>query len=275
MGIQRLFIIGNGFDLSLGLPTSYTDFINSSFFKDEEKKGTLLFKKLREKHDIQNWIDVETELARLSPNFRTEELIDQFRDGHKNLCDALCQYIQSIDTSNINKNSHAYAEIKNNFNQTDSYIINFNYTDTAQKILAEMSISNPGDYIHHIHGSCLHKDIIFGISDGAASISSDHNFLYKSYKGKDGGRILIDHMRLGHIKEFRFFGHSLGEQDYMYFKLLGALSYRSFSFSYFGRDGYQELDKRLRKLTNGNIQAFRANNQKIDTFDTSNSKIPE
>ena len=55
-------IIGNGFDLNLGLKTSYSDFVNSKDFKSLLNKGNYLVDYLDGKHNLQKWIDVENEL---------------------------------------------------------------------------------------------------------------------------------------------------------------------------------------------------------------------
>ena len=70
---KLVLVIGNGFDLDLGLPTSYQDFLKSLDFKllldpvnmkssygyyieDSEN----LFHYLNQKYQCQNWIDIET-----------------------------------------------------------------------------------------------------------------------------------------------------------------------------------------------------------------------
>ena len=55
-------IIGNGFDLNLGLPTSYGNFVESEQFKDMVTRGNKLAIHLKSKYELQNWIDIENEL---------------------------------------------------------------------------------------------------------------------------------------------------------------------------------------------------------------------
>ena len=53
-------IIGNGFDLNLGMPTKYQDFLRSPYFpvlKDDDS-GSLAWA-LRIKADAQGWVDIE------------------------------------------------------------------------------------------------------------------------------------------------------------------------------------------------------------------------
>ena len=43
--MNNLLIIGNGFDLDLGLPTKYSNFIESKYFKKQNiRRGSKLFK---------------------------------------------------------------------------------------------------------------------------------------------------------------------------------------------------------------------------------------
>lgn len=68
-----VLVIGNGFDLDLGLKTKYNDYMNSDYFDrahsisvyvHSDKKGVNLFNYLKEKaSDNHNWIDIEKELA--------------------------------------------------------------------------------------------------------------------------------------------------------------------------------------------------------------------
>lgn len=37
---ENVLIIGNGFDLDLGLPTAYSDFVSSDYWPDATKVGT-------------------------------------------------------------------------------------------------------------------------------------------------------------------------------------------------------------------------------------------
>ena len=59
---SHIAIIGNGFDLNLGLKTSYTNFVNGNEFKSLLNTDNFLADYLSNKHDLQNWIDVENEL---------------------------------------------------------------------------------------------------------------------------------------------------------------------------------------------------------------------
>lgn len=62
---QSALIIGNGFDLSLGLSTSYMDFVNSDEFQILLNMQNQLAIYLKVNAELQNWIDIENELKAL------------------------------------------------------------------------------------------------------------------------------------------------------------------------------------------------------------------
>ena len=61
---KTVLIVGNGFDLSLKYPTSYSDFIASKYFKGLLSKENSLASYLADrKKYCGNWIDIEKELG--------------------------------------------------------------------------------------------------------------------------------------------------------------------------------------------------------------------
>ena len=84
---KLVLVIGNGFDLDLGLPTSYKDFIHSPFFYEFLENANILryhrisidegniFKYLQRQLNLNNWIDIEAELKRLATN--TDKVFDE------------------------------------------------------------------------------------------------------------------------------------------------------------------------------------------------------
>ena len=71
---QSALIIGNGFDLSLGLSTSYMDFVNSDEFQILLNMQNQLAIYLKVNAELQNWIDIENEL-----NLKKDELKEEIR----------------------------------------------------------------------------------------------------------------------------------------------------------------------------------------------------
>lgn len=265
--INKVFIIGNGFDLSLGLPTSYADFIRSPHFL-KNLPHSYLFKHIKNKAELERWIDIEAELAVVSMN----EAIDRyFFDDYKLLCSSLSDYINSIDTSTINTKSPAYRMLSQNYTPETSYVANFNYTNTVQYILKSISVSDHEIAIRtqHIHGECRNGNIIFGVDD-QARINPAHIFLYKSTSNHSGGRGIKKALKTA--TQIFFFGHSLGESDHMYLReffsrLVSIDKDIDLHFYHHGEAGFIDLHKQLRKLTDNSVSILKSNNS-FNIYDT-------
>lgn len=61
MQYDKLLVIGNGFDLALGLKTSYIDFMEW-LMNEHCMDGTDLYEFLSRKLKVKRWIDIENEL---------------------------------------------------------------------------------------------------------------------------------------------------------------------------------------------------------------------
>ena len=114
--------MGNGFDLDLGLKTSYADFIVSAIFEAGRKKAcetkhmeaglnivNRIYKVFRKRNC--NWIDIEKELYNIATqnknhyeyndvdkttNNRCSEYI---KESYDNLVSLLCEYFNNLDYS--------------------------------------------------------------------------------------------------------------------------------------------------------------------------------
>lgn len=266
--IQNVFVIGNGFDLSLGLPTSYGDFIKSSQFTTH-LASSKLFRHIHDKAYLERWVDIEAELADISQN-ETDD--PNFLQDYKSLCASLSSYINSIDISKMNKTSPAYDLFRSNYRPSESYVANFNYTNTVQFILNELSIEKEeiDSCVHHIHGECRNNSIIFGVNDDA-KVNPEHVFLYKSTANQDGGRGIKQALK--NASRIFFFGHSFGESDHMYLEDL-FLNLRlqemnvELHFYHYGEAGYLDLHKKFQLLTSNNVSNFKSNNY-FNAHDTS------
>lgn len=123
-----LLILGNGFDLSLGLKTSYISFMESDLFQrrvaikhypnakiDLHDKN--IHNYLTHQKRMKNWIDVEMELKKYASQQRVEyhnvkggltstqnASDDQIRMFYDILCLDLQTYMKSLDYSSVNLN---------------------------------------------------------------------------------------------------------------------------------------------------------------------------
>ncbi|MEL5895035.1 AbiH family protein [Bacteroides sp. GD17] len=220
---KLVLVLGNGFDLDLGLKTKYGDFMGSTFFKSSPdylmdtspvSGGVNLFKFLEKRLSSDKWIDLEHELATLAlvrtkrgPNASFVEEMT-FLALHK----ALCSYLKEIKYDNINEDSVALTLLRI-LNQYDLWeILSFNYTDlkNLEHYVGEINVP-----VEYIHGSIKDDSIILGFEDDL-EIDSSFCFMIKSfspyYKSHNVREKLLD------ANEIIFFGHSLGHTDYHYFE---------------------------------------------------------
>ena len=179
---NNVFIIGNGFDLDLGLPTKYSDFAKSSFWpKASPRTGSnastgnirlasstnpiLLEHYLEKKRNLNTWFDLENELLLYSQvenksNGKESSIfIEKNIAYYTNLQNSLCEYIISIEGNDTNKESTAFKVLKSIINnEYFEQIYSFNYTD-LNKIAQSLGLYNHINYIH-IHGKVEDGSII-------------------------------------------------------------------------------------------------------------------
>lgn len=279
-----VLIIGNGFDLNLGLKTGYRDFLNSKHFADLIDNENRLCVYLRDRQLLKHWIDIENELKEYARNSKRSELI-YFQKEFGSLSYALMQYLNSVRYDKIDTEALAYSLLKELRNKT-VLIIDFNYTKTVDILMEQLGVSGSDFHkVHKIHGSLELGQIIFGVED-EADVSDEHIFLLKAcnkhYSGVDIGE------KLKAASNVHFFGHSLGETDHFYFKsFFSALTTvggqrRNITFYYYGDEGWACLHRQLRTLTGKRLSPLKQLNDfeaidcsKVKTFPKEKQEISE
>lgn len=252
-------IVGNGFDLNIGLRTSYADFLRSDFYPRDEDAASLAAH-LKARHEIEGWVDVEAEIASYSASQPSRVTL---KLEYKALRDALCGYIQSIDKAQIPATSKAFEVFKKLAASTPLNVITFNYTRTIESLIDGLrthGINAVADIIH-LHGTAESRDIIFGVDDHAG-ISDRHSFLFKTSARNFAGRGIVQ--MLLQSSETHWFGHSLGSPDHMYFReyfsvVVDQLTDRTFNFYHYGDNGSDALHTQLQALTQRRVAKFKSN----------------
>lgn len=168
---NKLFIIGNGFDLAHNLPTRFNpDFMN--FARKYEQDN---FWDLYQTREDNIWSDFENLLS--YPDFNTlEEIFDGYtpdylsdreseRDGiicqvesNGNLHDAMYEFANNAEEFFSNIQSNTFFE---QILDSDGYYINFNYTHTLEDIYYI-----PSKQILHIHGEVGKNNLKLGYPQG-------------------------------------------------------------------------------------------------------------
>ncbi len=287
------FIIGNGFDLNLGLPTSFYDFMKSDYFMNLIDDNDLC-QHLYDVSDYNDkWIDIEQELVNYSyENPQDDSLKSEYLELKQALNDYLSEVDDNWDADDINKDSAAYNTFGDSFfdaipkhRNNQLCFVNFNYTHTIQKlkrilygknlladllgvaeelytIFGSQSENNPFSNVRYEypHGD-VDTGIIFGVGD-TAQISRKHTFLKKSC---DRDFTSFDSKLLFKADKLIFWGHSLGETDHTYFKKMfmqqanGMLPYREIVITHYGENGYDEIISQLDCLSGYNYSGLKAN----------------
>lgn len=258
-------IIGNGFDLNLGLPTSYGNFVESEQFNDMVARGNKLAIHLRSKYELQNWIDIENELK----SYSMENDDSSFKFNYELLTYALINYLEKLDYTLIKHSSAAYRIIESISKAFDRYtILDYNYTESIATILRNqfVDLESIKQNLIKVHGEASKGDIIFGVEDDAR-IKPEHVFLRKAYPRHY--KALNFKSIFEKAKRIIFFGHSLGETDHTYFQSLftnccqdGSIYHdkcfnKTFEFIYYKEDGYHKLMQQLDELTYHKLTAFK------------------
>lgn len=276
---MKLFIIGNGFDLSHDLPTSYYDFLE---YLVENNKNSLV-DALEQITGFQRailWSNFEENLGEIRPDFYIDIATQQRNDmysslecsydaeetinlhvdnevinGLGNLEELTSEWIRSINVNehikkNAIRNEKKYNEVINN----GSFYITFNYTEVLQ-----IAYGIYPENVYHIHGdveepfmghdtilddNVLHED---EINDQSAMF--EHR-IYDEIKdfvnslNKDIYRrikILNDILNPLDVSEINVIGLSFGRIDTPYFKLIHKkFGNASWNFSYFGETDTDE-----------------------------------
>jgi hypothetical protein len=256
---MKIIIIGNGFDLSLGLKTSYKDFIQSDYFISLLYNHNSLALHLYEKQEINNWVDIEKELTEYSKKIQDDK--SKVKNDFKELKNALMDYLKEAQEKEINQNSKAFEMMKNEISDAD-IIYNFNYTNSVFRVAEILEISNIESKHSFVHGSIENKNIIFGVED-RADINDNHIFLKKSahHNFTESNIIKILHNNDEKI-DLVIFGHSLGITDSSYFSnyfssLTSKYNNPNLKFYYFGEEAYDEMMFIIDKYTIYNLTNFK------------------
>lgn len=203
--MKVVYLIGNGFDLNLGLKTAYSDFYKY-YLNCIDNDVQISQLKLHLKHDKNNegkyqyWSDLEIAMGEYTKEFSRREDMEKV---YNNLNDNLRDYIMSVEQNgiqdDIDKNklkkdlAHPEEYLREVFkvdfrsfvkkwetHPYETYIISFNYTNTIEKILNMNGPIEIGRTIYqrsnllypiiHIHG--LSNAPLIGLND-ASQIGND------------------------------------------------------------------------------------------------------
>lgn len=232
--VKYLLILGNGFDLDLGLKTRYSDFFNSPFWPAFAGYSPLRNRLEEAAKEKPEWFDIENLLRRFALSQKDIGYFGNDKAFFTELLKSFSAYIRDIDKTD-NYSTSLASDIINAVKLNTRYkIYSFNFTDYMGGLIYHSSSGE--SRIEHIHGRAANNSIIIGIDDDVILAEERNSFLYKTFSPHYSSKSLA--FDLDAAKEVIIFGHSLGDIDYPYFKK-------------FFRDVCDEnnTEKRKRKIT--------------------------
>ena len=142
-----------------------------------------------------------------------------------------CDYMsQEVTKSDYDKKSEKLLKTiqANKENGIISNVVTFNYTN-PRHINSYKNSQSEDVFLKHVHGDLINRNIIFGINVSDAKLSSK-DFHHSYFNVPFFRRFTKTYRTLSltnkyplfgkETREIKFFGHSLGEADFSYFKVM-------------------------------------------------------
>ena len=254
--MRILFVLGNGFDISIGLHTGYQDFYDYYLKQPSGDAVVEHLKNYLKTARYTMWADLEMGLGAYTAQV---ESIDQMKLIYNDLGDKLRDYLRkeedsfSISDPIINTIRSGLIEpqatlpqgmqdainaFRRNQGQFIIDVISFNYTNTLEKILQHFqeiqSMIQLNDYtflrsVKHIHMRLEDDDVIMGVNDESQILNQDllndelRGLLIKPFINQELQNLtdtecvsLIQGADLIYL-----FGVSIGETDLMWWQTIG------------------------------------------------------
>lgn len=193
------FMIGNGFDLNLGLKTRYMDFY--PYFKENASDDNMIKAWINDSK-IELWSDLEYKLGKELYRIDTEEELEKFYTDKEELDELLVEYLEKeqdryridapelirkemtrsllkFDNNLTTRNRELIQNTLQNYMTEDYHysFITFNYTNIIDRFVAAYPLNlrvvgrHDSGYrkniivkVHHIHGQ-LDADMVLGVND--------------------------------------------------------------------------------------------------------------
>ena len=200
-------ILGNGFDINLGLPTQYSYFYKYYLSLKSDNKERLIKKELKE--NLPNWADLEMQLGQVSAKYPNAQT---YLDDIDDVSEELTRYMQTVDSLSVPSLEKAAKIVYDDLcdftkyldnplkNEMDNFIrntpnkdevrlsvITFNYTSTFERILEYWRtlplLGKIKEYaLFHIHQKLDERGILLGV-DNTSQIANGNfrdNYMVKA-----------------------------------------------------------------------------------------------
>ncbi len=205
---KGVLIIGNGFDLDVGLKTSFNHIFKNWQPNDNIKSSRLYT--LTNKNPRNEWNLLEDRIGQIYANNEYSSItdFDKEEECHKAMRSEIIKYLNALDY-NYNDSSYASKLIKAVSQNEKFDIYSFNYTETVD-IISKNQLE-----VNHVHGKAKDSTVILGTEDNQKAIK-DLCFFQKSFSPYyRSTNLKYDLIKADTVI---FFGHSLGKADFLYFQ---------------------------------------------------------
>lgn len=275
---KKILIIGNGFDIDLGLRTRYSDFAKSNIW-EKLMRNTYGFDQdllaaLREAKEKEAWFDIEktmNEYVRtIRPESLTTDLVDKDKKNFIEVTKALDKYLKDEQKSRTLESNHYAAQVLRLIADVGGFeYYTFNYTSLGD-IATSCGIKIDTSRITHVHGSLENDSIILGVlTDPANQLHEQYSFMYK-----DNSRFYMSNNMyedFDKADDIIFFGHSINGMDFPYFKdffikqsgMGGEYKSKHITIFTYDDDSNQQIRNSIRNAQVDLTQLFRRNNISI------------
>lgn len=227
---ELAIILGNGFDLNLGLPSRYSDFIESREWEKLKKpldtygedylNHSLIYHLQNEANKKANWFDIEVEILRFINNHPecSENEIRDIGNEFKGLKKALKNYLIRVSDTHIINDQTIPCRFFDDMviYSKNMVVINFNYTNPFNFLPIHIKCHYNTYNQTHVHGSLAEDEIVLGCDiQSGQQVNRSLSFMYKYNMLNRANHVAND---LLEAKEIIFYGHSVNEMDFGYFR---------------------------------------------------------
>lgn len=246
--MNRLFILWNGFDLNLGLPTSYKFFYNYYTAKSSPSNNIAKMKENIEQYEDKDWKDLELGIGAYTKDVENPDTLEEV---YVDLNTNLSEYLSLIDNFKFPFFEKIKEKILKDLSRPEKYltkaeqiiltrfasnlssntannVVTFNYTHTLENILGKER--NVAQTILHIHREIGDSGLMLGV-DNIGQISNEAfrsdgattNFLVNPIANKLFGSLVDENFNtlIDNANLICLFGISLGDTDRTWWKRIG------------------------------------------------------
>ncbi len=279
-----MIILGNGFDLALGIETRYSQFYaKSQELRDLANNGNSLCQHILDDIKGEYWSDLECGLYQYSLaitkkyGIGNQDQADKFEHEFNELRTALFIYLQGAAGTIVEAINEAPALGLNvEWHNLEPQYLTFNYSiNTANTssmngryILNEDDSINENHFIYQ-HGSiydfqaCQNRrseDIVVGIDPISQQVEAAHSFLYKTKQRLHDLNSTIDYISKKNF--YAVYGCSVGDSDATYFRFLfNRYQHDKIFLIYgFGQEAIDSIKANIERICSIEINTLEANN---------------